>query len=138
VPTGFARRETAPWRKFVPTPTTTLQLDLAVVAGTLSRPPEDRELPSGSVARSFDVTVRDAEVTDSVPVVWFDPPPNSPVLDAKDAVVVVGRVRRRFFQAGGVTQSRTEVVASVVLPAGSRRRVATALRGAVEAIQRLS
>ena len=29
---------------------------------------------------------------------------------------MVGRVRRRFFRAGGVTQSRTEVVADEVVP----------------------
>ena len=34
-------------------------------------------------------------------------------------VVVVGQVRRRFFRAGGVTQSRTEVVASYIV--GARR-----------------
>ena len=36
-------------------------------------------------------------------------------------VVVVGRVRRRFFHAGGATQSRTEVVADKVLPVRSKK-----------------
>ena len=37
-------------------------------------------------------------------------------------VVVVGRVRRRFFRAGGATASRTEVVADRVVPARQRAR----------------
>jgi single-strand DNA-binding protein len=31
-------------------------------------------------------------------------------------VIVVGTVRRRFFRAGGATQSRTEVVADRIVP----------------------
>jgi single-strand DNA-binding protein len=42
-------------------------------------------------------------------------------------VVVSGRVRRRFFRAGGVTQSRTEVVAARVARVGSASRVRTML-----------
>ena len=41
-------------------------------------------------------------------------------------VVVIGTVRRRFFRVGGATQSRTEIVADVVIPARRRRRVETA------------
>jgi hypothetical protein len=37
-------------------------------------------------------------------------------------------VRRRFFRAGDTTQSRTEVVAEVVLPATQTKRVRTALQ----------
>jgi single-strand DNA-binding protein len=40
----------------------------------------------------------------------------------------VGRVRRRFFRAGGYTQSRTEVVAENVL----RTRQAKQVRAAVD------
>ena len=49
-------------------------------------------------------------------------------------VVVLGSVRRRFFRAGGATQSRTEVVAEKVVAApGPRRRrlVETACRAQV-------
>jgi single-strand DNA-binding protein len=53
-------------------------------------------------------------------------------------VVVVGRVRRRFFHAGGATQSRTEVVAETVLPAGQAKRVATALRAAINRVEEAS
>jgi hypothetical protein len=43
-------------------------------------------------------------------------------------------VRRRYFRTGGLTQSRTEVVADAVVPAGhvarARKAVARALDGA--------
>ncbi|HET7523922.1 MAG TPA: hypothetical protein VFJ79_07250, partial [Acidimicrobiales bacterium] len=55
-------------------------------------------------------------------------------LDAGVGVVVVGRVRRRFFRSGGVTQSRTEVVASRVVRAGASARVRAALDEAAAAI----
>jgi len=45
------------------------------------------------------------------------------VVAAGDEVVVTGRVRRRFYRAGGATQSRTEVVAHAVVRAGDGRRV---------------
>jgi single-strand DNA-binding protein len=49
------------------------------------------------------------------------------VLDADTAIVVIGRVRRRFFRAGGATQSRTEVVAESIVPATSVKRARSAL-----------
>lgn len=38
-------------------------------------------------------------------------------LEVDTPLLVVGRVRRRFFRIGGATRAHTEVVASVVLPA---------------------
>jgi hypothetical protein len=58
-----------------------------------------------------------------VPVVWPAPPARAAELAVGDAVVVVGRVRRRFFRSAGRTQSRTEVLADGVVPA---RRAAAA------------
>jgi single-strand DNA-binding protein len=66
-------------------------------------------------------------------VSWFDPPAEAG-FEAGDEVVVVGAVRRRFFRAGGATQSRTEVVASAVLKATQRKAVAKALTDATAAI----
>jgi len=57
-----------------------------------------------------------------VPVVWLDGP-GSAELEAGTEVVVVGSVRRRFFRTGGATASRTEVVATQVVPARQRKRV---------------
>jgi single-strand DNA-binding protein len=113
--------------------------NLAVVIGTLSRPAEARTLPSGDTLVALDVTVRpSAGPAESVPVAWPSPPAAAEGWPAGHAVVVVGRVRRRFFRAGGVTQSRVEVVAQRVVPLGRRRAVRAALEAArleLEAIE---
>jgi single-strand DNA-binding protein len=103
-------------------------LDLAVVVGSLSSDPVATTLPSGSTLIRYEVTVRDAAPADTVPVSWLDPS-RPPALAAGDRVVVVGRVRRRFFRAGGATRSATEVVAGSV----SRPRSTRAAVAAVEA-----
>ena len=95
-------------------------MNLAVVIGTLSSEPRRRDLPSGSVLVSYEVTTEEPDRRCTVPVVWFDPA-RPPSLADGDEVVVVGRVRRRFFRSGGSTVSRTEVEARVVARAGSRR-----------------
>lgn len=105
-------------------------MNLTVVRGRLSRPPSIRELPSGTRLASLDVTAErdvEGERADSVPVIWRDPPASVEGLDTDDVVVVVGRVRRRFFRAGGMTQSRTEVEADVVLRARQKARVQRAV-----------
>ena len=103
--------------------------NVVVLRGTLVNDPRPRELPSGSVLVQFDVTTRDDSGTQSVPVTWFEPPPSGVPVAAGDDVVVIGAVRRRFFRAGGVTQSRTEVVAEQVLSARRGRQVDRALDG---------
>jgi len=109
-------------------------VNLVVVRGVLSRPPEERVLPSGSVVVGYDVTVgRSTGPAESVPVVWPDPPSRRSALDEGDAVVVIGRVRRRFFRASGSTQSRTEVVADQVLSTRASRRVHAAVQRAIDA-----
>jgi len=107
--------------------------NVVVLRGTLSRDPEERSLPSGDHLVAYEVTVRpepgpgSAPRAESVPVAWFDPPTSAAALHEGDEVVVVGRVRRRFFRAGGATASRTEVVATRVVPARARARVRSAL-----------
>ncbi|MGH9268409.1 MAG: single-stranded DNA-binding protein [Acidimicrobiales bacterium] len=106
-------------------------MNIVALTGRLARPAEERVLPSGDRLLSLQLTVaRDDGPADSVPVVWFDPPAIGASLDVDAAVVVVGRVRRRFFRAGGATQSRTEVVADCVVPARQPRRAKAALRRA--------
>jgi single-strand DNA-binding protein len=115
----------------VPSPGT----NLAVLVGTLSRPAELRELPSGDHLVALEVTVRpDGGPAESVPVAWSGAPVAAARWVAGEEVLVVGRVRRRFFRAGGVTQSRTEVAATVAVP--TRRGVAAgkALQAAVEVV----
>lgn len=110
-------------------------MNVVVLRGVLSRAPESRELPSGSQLVAYEVTVRTEGLpTESVPVTWLDPPARATTIASGKEVVVVGRVRRRFFRAGGVTASRTEVVAQAVLPATQRKRVDAAVAKAVAAI----
>ena len=104
-------------------------LNVVAVAGRLSRPAEQRVLPSGATIVSLELTVRSgAGRAETVPVTWSDPPAWATTLDVEEEILVAGRVRRRFFRAGGATQSRTEVVAERVvrLPGARRARVALA------------
>jgi single-strand DNA-binding protein len=116
----------------VPTPGT----NLSILVGTLSRQPELRDLPSGDQILTLDLTVRpDGAPAESVPIAWFAAPASAAAWSAGDELLVVGRIRRRFFRAGGATQSRTEVVASAAVPT---RRGATAgkvLRAALDEVQ---
>lgn len=94
--------------------------NLVLLQGTLSRASERRTLPSGDQLVQYEVTTRDADGrADTVPVVWPAAPARA-TFEAGVAVVVAGRVRRRYFQAGGATGSRTEVVADSVVVGGSK------------------
>jgi single-strand DNA-binding protein len=113
--------------------------NVVVVAGRLSRPAEQRVLPSGERLVAVQVTVdRTGHRAETVPVVWFDAPASAATLDVEEAVVVVGRVRRRFFRAGGSTQSRTEVVADVVVPTRRVKSARTALAAATSRLEAAS
>jgi single-strand DNA-binding protein len=99
--------------------------NVVLIAGTVQHPPEWRERSDGVSLLSFDLAVREpGRPTDVVPVSWPDPPANA-VVEADTAVVVLGRVRRRFFRVGGATQSRTEVMADHVVPRRRRSRAAS-------------
>ena len=112
-------------------------MNIVIVQGTLSRPAQERLLESGDRMVAIDVTVRrDGEKAESVPVVWFAAPASVGALDADTEVVVTGRVRRRFFRAGGSTQSRTEVVADVVVPTRQRKKARQAVDAAVDELCR--
>jgi single-strand DNA-binding protein len=94
--------------------------NLVVLQGALSRASERRTLPSGDQWVHYEVTTRDAEGrADNVAVVWPGAPARAE-FGAGVSVVVVGRVRRRFFRAGGVTSSRTEVLAEGVVASGTK------------------
>jgi single-strand DNA-binding protein len=108
-------------------------LDLAMLVGTLSSDPVEQVLPSGSRLLRYEVTVRDRAPADTVPVSWVDPR-RPPTLAAGDRVVVVGRVRRRFFRAGGVTRSATEVLATSVNRPRSTAAAVAALAAAMDRV----
>ena len=107
--------------------------NVVVLKGHLSSAPRWRELPSGSVLLTLEVTTGPNDTSDgavSVPVVWFDPPSRCAIgveTPAHTEVVVTGYVRRRYFRAGGTTQSRTEVVAESITRASRRRDVQRAI-----------
>lgn len=107
-------------------------LNLVVLQGTLSSPPRQRELPSGDTLTLLEVTTRLADATATVPVVVVAADAQVTTLRAGDDVVVVGRVTRRYYRAGGVTQSRTEVVAERVVRPARRQAVDRALKRAAE------
>ncbi len=102
--------------------------NVVVLIGRLARPAEARELPSGDRLVAYEVTVdRPNERAETVPVVWVGAPASAGDHDVDERMLVVGRVRRRFFRSGGGTQSRTEVVAEAVVNARHTKRAAAAL-----------
>src|SRR5687767_4005118 len=98
-------------------------MNVAVVRGELDRPVNVRELPSGESVASFELRVSNEGRTETVPISWPGSPPAATDHEPGDELLVVGRVRRRFYQVAGAIQSRTEVVAGSVVPARQRKRV---------------
>jgi single-strand DNA-binding protein len=108
-------------------------MNIVVLSGRLLSDPTARELPSGEVIWSLDLSteVRAAESATcvAVPVVWSGA--ELPGWAKGAELAVAGVVRRRFFRAGGSTQSRTEVVATKVSEITRRRSPERALAGAL-------
>ncbi len=102
--------------------------NVVLLRGRVSSEPRLRELPSGSAIVNLEVTTLVDEVSVSVPVVV-----EAATVEcaAGDEVVVVGTVRRRFFRAGGATQSRTEVLADKVVRASRTRAAQKLIAGVV-------
>jgi single-strand DNA-binding protein len=106
--------------------------NVTVLVGVLSRDAELRTLPSGDHVVALEVTVpSDVGPAESVPVSWPDAPATAAAWEKGEALLVTGRVRRRYFRAGGVTQSRTEVVAARVVPTRRRAAAGKALAAAI-------
>jgi single-stranded DNA-binding protein len=116
--------------------------NIAIIRGVVHGDPTVRDMPGGGTVVQFDVSTRVESVgstgpgrTVSVPIAWNDPTATQLGLVVPGAnVTVVGTVRRRFFRVAGATQSRTEVVADVVVPTRHHKRVAVALREAADRI----
>ena len=107
-------------------------MNLTVLRGHLRRAPQTRTLATGELVVGYElVAARPGERAEPVPVVWQDPPAAGLALGEGDEVVVVGRVRQRFFRAGAGTQSRTEVVADAVINARQAKRSRAALERAL-------
>jgi len=98
-------------------------MNVVAVTGHLSSEPTLRELPTGSVLINYELTTRVDGAGVSVPLVWFDPPKQVAV-GVGDEIAAVGTIRRRFYRAGGVTQSRTELVVAHLGKADDKRALA--------------
>ena len=110
-------------------------INVVFLSGELSRPAQAVDLPSGDRMLALELTVRrPGSPAEPVPVQWSRPPAWAEGLEAGDRIAVLGRVRRRFFRAGGTTQSRTEVVATKVVRATARSRVRALVEEAVDAL----
>jgi single-stranded DNA-binding protein len=113
-------------------------VNLCVMCGPCSAAPEVRLLESGT--RLATLAIRcpggDGRAT-SVPVTVWDPAPWVETLEPGDPVIVVGRLRRRFFQRAGGVGSRVDVEAESIGRARERRRVDAALRRAQLALEPL-
>ena len=111
-------------------------MNIVILSGIVARPPEQRSLPNGTEVLGIElVTGAGGTGSSSVPVVWPAPPERALAdLGARTEVVALGRVHRRFFRVGGITQSRTEVVAEAVVPAADRRRANRLLKRGVDAV----
>jgi single-strand DNA-binding protein len=106
--------------------------NVTVLVGNLGRAPEVRTLPSGDRVLALELSIRPVgAAAESVPIAWYDPPEPAVLWIAGEELLIVGRTRRRFFRSGGLTQSRTEVVATSVTPtrkaAAARRALGSAL-----------
>ena len=125
-----------------PSATESPGVNLAVLCGPCSGPAEVRVLESGTRLATLAVRCPAGSTADeratSVPITVWDPPAWVETLDAGDVVVVVGRIRRRFYQRPGGLGSRVDVEAEMVGRARDRRRIDAALRKADEALERLS
>ena len=109
-------------------------MNVCILQGRLTRPPEQRVAGDGRSLVTYELAVDRSEGgAESVPVVWEGAPAVAVDLDVETEVVVVGRVRRRWFRSGGATQSRTEVVAEGVVPRRATKRVAKLVADALTA-----
>lgn len=105
-------------------------MNVVALAGKLSSPAVEKVLRSGDRLVNLEVTVRGPAGSETVPVVWPDPPASAVTLDTDQEVTVVGRVRRRFFRTVSGTGSRTEVVADTVVTGHKGKRADAAVQKA--------
>lgn len=115
--------------------------NLVVLIGRITSEPTLRQLATGVDVIQFDLAtlVEDAgkAANISVPVVAHDASSNErkAIVDGAH-VVVIGTVRRRFFRAGGLTQSRTEVVVSRLIPASRSKTARSAVASVANELSR--
>jgi hypothetical protein len=116
-----------------------LDVNLSVLCGACSTAPEIRVLDSGSRLAGFALRcpAGDDRAT-SVPVTVWEPPAWLETVAPGERLVVVGRLRRRFYQRPGGVGARVDVEAELVGRARDRRRLDAALRRASGALEALA
>lgn len=102
-----------------------MTINLGLVWGTCSDTPDVRELTSGRRVATLAIRVKSGdEPATSVPVAVWDPPGWLETVAPGDELVVLGRVKRRFYRgAGGAATAKVELQAETVARARDRRRV---------------
>lgn len=114
-------------------------INLAVLRGVASAPPDLRQLPSGR--RLATLSIRTHGLTPpatSIPVAIWDPPAWVETIDTGEAVVAAGALRRRFYRsAGGGLGARVELEAATIGRAGDTRARRRARRLADEWLENL-
>jgi hypothetical protein len=115
------------------------RVNLVVVCGRCSGPPELRELESGRTLAALSVRSQGTDGrTTSVPVTVWEPAAWVQDLDEDTEIVVVGAVRRRFFRtAAGGAGTRVDVEAAFVGRTGNARQRDAARRRAEAALAEL-
>jgi len=117
--------------------------NVVVLQGRVSRPVSERVLPSGDRLAMLDLTVpgptgEASTKSESVPLAWFGAPTWVLDLEPGADLVVVGRVRRRFFRAGQQLQSRTGAAPSTTTSVRRAARVGELLARAGAALAGLT
>ena len=108
-------------------------MNIVILIGQLSSAPRHVELPSGAPRCSLELSCPVADGrTLGVPISWDRVAPAG--WDPGTRLAVAGVVRRRFFRAGGITQSRTEVEAVAVVEVTARRPERRALAQVIAAL----
>ncbi len=104
-----------------------MDLNLVILCGRLSAPPDHRQFESGSSCLHLLVTVRSERPTrriDVVPVTWWDPDPHSVVgLVPGARLWIAGSAQRRFRDGSDGRRSTLEVIARAVNVLGEDRAI---------------
>lgn len=108
-------------------------MNLVILCGEIRSAPRCSQLAGGEFRWSFDVSTASHSGSHRVEVSWHGALPD-PGWTEGTRVVVAGQVRRRFYRSGGLTQSRTEVLAASLVEVTGRRSAAVALRQAARVL----
>ena len=122
------------------TPEVPTGVNVGVLRGPCSGPAEIRVLESGTRLATLAVRCPVGGVEEratSVPVTVWNPPAWIDTVEAGTDVVVVGRLRRRFYQRPGGVGSRVDLEADLIGRARDGRRIEAALRRALALLEPL-